>query len=267
MAGIKEEQLERMKKIQEADDDDLDLDITQRRRLKTNTCGCAPQDSQDSDKDKAKDTRNLLIVIGGLVLIFAVFVVIFYFLTQVRSVEVPTIDELHQANINGDLDPEQGYVYNGYSFINLGGVWYSQMQKGQALYDVSFNYDPKSVEDISVEGMLSKNFVQGSDIYITFDPHAKSTKYIAVANAGLSLSLVKGFQYNLTAGCTDSDSPTCQNTNVITCEDKDRAVIYFKEDSETKIILEDNCVIIQGYGPEIIRAKDRLLMRWYGIMD
>jgi hypothetical protein len=115
--------------------------------------------------------------------------------------------------------------------------------------------------------MLSSKFDRGNDIYITFDPYAASTKYITVANAGLSLSLAKGFQYNLTAGCTDPESPTCQGTQVITCEDKEKAVIYFKEAEDTKIVLEDNCVTIQGYGPEIVRAKDRLLMRWYGIMD
>ena len=213
--------------------------------------------------DSPKDTKKLLIVVSVLVGIFLVVIIVSKFLKPAPQM---TIDEIHAANLNGELDPAQAYMYNGYSFLNLGGVWYSQVQKGNSLYDVTFNNGPKDVEDITVEGQLSESFDQ-QNIYITFDPGAVGTKFITQANAGLSLSLAKGFGYNLTAGCTSNESTLCTSTAVITCDDTEKAVIYFKEAAETKVILEDNCVTVQGYGPEIVRAKDRLLMRWYGIMD
>jgi hypothetical protein len=271
MAKLKEEQLQRMKRIQDVDDDDLELDITRRHRpreVRTAETQTKTEEKQARQpyKGSRKENKNLLIVVGSIFLIVLMFVGILALYNPKK--DVMTIDELHLANIEGKLDPEQGYIYNGYSFVKFVGVWYSQVEKGNTLYDITFNYDPKSVEDIPVEGRLSSRFKQeGRKLYITFDPYARSAKYIAVANAGLSMSLVKGFRYNLTAGCTDNESVTCQQTQVITCDDKDKAVIYFKEAAETKIILEDNCVTVQGAGPEIVRAKDRLLMRWYGIME
>ena len=213
--------------------------------------------------DDGKDTKKLLI---GIAAVMAVFLIILLVSRFQQQPEMMTLDELHAANIGGELDPEQAYMYNGYSFLNMGGVWYSQIQKGNSVYDVTFNNGPKDVENITVEGQLSERFINET-IYITFDPYAAGTKYIAQANAGLSLSLVNGFGYSLIAGCTNNESALCTSTAVITCYDEEKAVIYFKEAQETKVILEDNCVTVQGYGPEMVRAKDRLLMRWYGMMD
>lgn len=254
------------KKITE--DEKLLLDISESIKSEEKTARAAHKKAVIAEKmdstDSPADTKKLLI---GIIIVFAVFTLFFIISRLTGTPEPMTVDEMHTANLAGDLPPEQGYMYNGYSFINLGGVWYSQVAKGDTLYDISFNNDPKSVENISVEGQLSSNFVNGDTIYITFDPDVIGTKFITVANAGLSIGLTTGFGYNLIAGCTDNESSICTSTNVITCEDDNRAVVYFKEASETKLVLEDNCVTVQGIGPEIIRAKDRLLMRWYGIMD
>jgi hypothetical protein len=230
----------------------------------------ALEEEEKDEKEDGKNTRILLIIMAVAFLAFVVPVIIMK-LTAAHAARPLTIDELHQKNVQGDLDSAQGYVYNGFSFINFAGIWHSQVQKGNTLYDITFNYDPKSVENITVEGQLSERFnpaeSENNTIYITFDPYAQGIKYIAVANAGLSLSLAKGFQYSLVAGCTRNESGICRQKGVITCDDKTKPVIYFSETAETKVILSDNCVIIQGYGPEIVRAKDRLLMRWYGIMQ
>lgn len=215
--------------------------------------------------DNEHDTKKLLFFIGIVIGIFLLFLLVSKFLNKPEI--IMTIDEMHLANTQGTLDPEKGYIYNGFSFVNVGGLWYSQVQSGSNLYDITFNNDPKSVENISVSGKLSDLFARGNNLYITFDPYAVGIKYIAVANAGLSMSLVKGFDYNLTAGCNNNQSPTCSGDKYITCDQKDRGVIYFKESSETKITLEGNCVTIEGSGPDIVKAKDRLLLRWYGVSE
>jgi hypothetical protein len=178
-----------------------------------------------------------------------------------------TIDEMHQANMDGKLDPAEGYIYNGYSFINFGGVWYSQVKKNNTIYDVTFNFDPKNVENITVDGKLTSDFVKNKHIYVTFDPEGHYLQYVGVANYGLSRSLAWAFSYNMTAACTKNITKACETAGVVTCDDVDKAVVYFKEAEETKVILGDNCVTVQGAGPEIVRAKDRLLLRWYGMMD
>ncbi|MBN1543843.1 hypothetical protein JW898_00095 [Candidatus Woesearchaeota archaeon] len=269
MAKLNEQQLQRMKRIQDIDDDDLELDITKRRRLRTKDAAerpaKEPEEQEESDSDSRQDTKKLLALLAG---VFGIFLLVILLLIFYRPENhVMTVDELHEANLKGELKPNQGYIYHGFSFVNFAGVWHSRVQKGDTTYDITFNNDPKSVEDIPVEGQLSRRFTQGNNIYITFDTDATGTKYITVANAGLSMALIRGFGYNLTASCTNNESSICQKNGVVTCGDKDKAVIYFKEAAEPKIILSDNCVTVQGYGPDMVRAKDRLLIRWYGMMD
>jgi hypothetical protein len=269
MPKISDQQLSEMKRMQDAYDDDEETDIAKRHKFvhehskEKGNRGNEGSDETESGADTKKDTRNLLIVIGIFVLIFAIFFIVAIIRKPER--QTMTIDEMHAANLQGELDPKQGYIYHGYSFVNMGGIWYSQIQKGNTTYDITFNNDPRGVENITVQGNLSKRFAQ-DDIFITFDTDSGSLPYVTVANAGLSMSLAKGFKYNLTASCT-SNHTACLKNGIVTCGDTDKAVIYFKEDPETKITLFDNCVTVQGTGPEIVRAKDRLLLRWYGVLD
>ena len=262
MAKISAEQLQRLGRAQQAEDDDLDIDVTKSRKLAKHHE--EQEEKEETPEERRKDTIKLLITIGVVVTIIAAFA--FLFVTK-QPKKVLTIDELHQANTEGKLDPDEGYLYNGYSFIKFGDLWYSQLKKNNTIYDVTFNFDPKKVENITVEGQLTTDFVKDRHIYITFDPEGSYLKYIGVANYGLSRSLAWAFQYNMTAGCTKNVTRACQDAGIVTCEDSDKAVIYFKEDAETKITLDKTCVTIQGSGAEFIRAKDRLLLRWYGMME
>ena len=265
MPKIREAELARLKKIQDVEDDDTDLDLTKRQRLRQHKHPDEPEaEPQENPEQEKKTTRNMLITLGALVVIFLIFWAIATFYNPVKT--VPTVDELHELNLAGKLKPSQGYIYNGYSFVNFSGVWYSRVQKGDTTYEISFNNDPRSVEGIPVEGTLSAKFIDGDTIYITFDPDAREAKYITVANAGLSFSLIKGFGYKLIASCTDNESMVCQKNGVVQCGDADKPVIYFKEDPETKIFLNETCITVQGAGPEMVKAKDRLLMDWYGMI-
>jgi hypothetical protein len=268
MPKIHEAELARLKKIQDVDDDDAELDVTKRKRLHPRHAPAHShedeEEQQENPETEKKTTRNLLITIGGILAISLIFWAIATFYNPVKT--VPTVDELHELNLAGKLNPSQGYIYNGYSFVNFSGIWYSRVQKGNTTYEISFNNDPRSVEKIPVEGKLSSTFLDGDTIHITFDPDAREAKYITVANAGLSMSLIKGFGYKLVASCTDNESMVCQKNGVVQCGDPGRAVVYFKEDTETKIFLNESCITIQGSGPELVKAKDRLLLDWYGMI-
>ena len=264
MPKLTDERLQRMKLVQDIEDEDTELDVTKSRKIKA-AQHARKEERKLTKEEEKKDTRNLLYLIGGLVLIVAVFIIII--VVRKHDPVVVTIDELHAANLEGKLPPEVGYMYNGFSFVKYENLWYSQLAKNATVYDVSFNYDPKSVEDIPVEGNLIRDFVKDKRMYITFDPTGDYLSYVGVANFGLSRSLAWAFGYNMTAGCTKNVTTACQQAGIVLCGDPDKAVIYFKEANETKVVLDGTCVTVQGAGPEIVRAKDRLLMRWYGMMD
>jgi hypothetical protein len=267
MAKMNERELERLKRIQDIDDDDAELDITKRARFRAveqkEKAADVDEEDRESPEEKKKNTKNLLIVIGFVVLMFLLFYFLVFFGRQEKN--VMTVDELHEANLAGRLEPEKGYVYNGYSFVKFGDLWYSRLQKNDTVYDITFNYDPKSVENISVSGQLEGGFKRDGIVHITFDPTGNDLKYVAVSNYGLSRSLARAFGYNITAACTKNITAACQKAGVVLCGEPGNSVIYFKEDDKTEITLKGTCVTVQGRGEEIIRAKDRLLLRWYGV--
>ena len=216
------------------------------------------------DEEVKKEAKNLFLIIAGIVIIFVVFIL----LTRTPSFskeEAMTLDQLHRQNYINSPNNETMYMYNDHSIIYYNSVWNTQLRGGETLYDVTFNHGPKDVEDIEIIGELSEEFIKTDQFYITFDPEGKDLKHIAVANYGLSSGLAIAFRLPLKAGCT-KNTAGCENQLLITCDDKNKSIFFFKEDNETKIIYDDNCVIIQGSANEIIRAKDKLLYTWYGII-
>ncbi len=256
---------------------DLDLDLT-KTQIVSNT-GVTDCDMKNCDagqggadqgcvgegpkKDDVKDTKKLVYMILAVVLFFGLVAGIIWYSSQ--SGDPVTIDGLHSLNFKGELEPDQGYMYNGYSFIKYADVWYTQLENEDTLFDVTFNYDPESVDDIPIEGMLTSDFVKDGKLYVTFDPEGEGLKWVGVANFGISRSLAWAFGYELKAGCIKNVTKACQEAGVIECGDPEKAVIYLKEADEPKVILAENCVIVQGRGEDLVKAKDRLLLRWYGI--
>lgn len=209
---------------------------------------------------------KMLIGFATIIVIMFIFFGIARFGTN--AAEILTIDDMHEKNFKGKLNPEQGYLYNGFSFVNFTGIWYTQLAAGGgSIYDIAFNYDPKQVEHIPVEGGLSGGFLERDTFHITFDPTDDGLKYVAQTNAGLSTSLVKAFGKYLVAGCLVNETVACASREPITCDDEDKSVIVLLNENETKVTLDDNCVIIQGKDEDLVKAKDRLLLRWYGIHE
>lgn len=221
---------------------------------------------QIRDVDVQKDTKNLLWIIAGIILVFIVFFLIRFIIPEAGDDGVKTIDELHQLNLRGELEDNNSYVYEGFSFVKVDDLWYTQLQKGNTIFDVTFNYGPEELEDLPVEGSLTKEFIESKKFYITFDPEGEYLRHIAVANYGLSNSLVRAFGFDLEAGCLTNTTEDCATAEIITCDDVDKNIFYFKEDAEAKVIFDNNCVVLQGEGSDLVRAKDRLLLRWYNIM-
>ena len=44
------------------------------------------------------------------------------------------------------------------------------------------------------------------------------------------------------------------------------AVIYIKEAEQPSVTTKENCLIIQGYKEDLVRAADKVLWIWYGII-
>jgi hypothetical protein len=159
-------------------------------------------------------------------------------------------------------------TYNQFTFTKTAGSWYTQWQYNNELYTIPLRFNPYEVENISISEMLNNSFNQQKITYVTFDPTDSNMAYVALAASELSINLAQVMGYNLSASCTTNETgaESCQNRTIAKCGDADKAVIYLKEDNETKVNITDSCITIQGKALELTRAVDRVLYKIYGIM-
>lgn len=193
-----------------------------------------------------KDTKKLVIMIlSFLAILLIIFIVSKYLYAYYSTPEYPQ------------------YTYNGFEFVKIAGLWHTKWQKDNNLYSVRLRYGPKESEDIPFyeEGAP---FTPTGKIYITFDP-GQGKKYVALAGTELSLSLANTFNITPVAACTKNETG-CSTRPIITCDNTEDAVIYIKEATPPSITARNNCLIIQGDGENLVRAADKVLWIWYGII-
>ena len=180
--------------------------------------------------------------------------------------EKKTIDQIHQEVRMGKTN-ETATLYNGFSFVKLNNLWYSQVQTQGTLLDISFEYHPTELEDIGME-KLSKQFYNLENIYITFNPDDEGLQYVAVAAGKLTLGLSRAGNIMPLAACTKNITEPCQQRPIVSCDNAPDsvAVIQLEQAEKTSIEIKRNCVLITGKDKELTRAAERFLMGMYGII-
>lgn len=217
--------------------------------------------------EKEKKISDWILIVSIVAIIIILASIMSFKLFQKETPK--TIDDLHSLNLDGKLKPEQGYVYNGYSFVFANGLWYTQVQNkaGTSLFNIPLHYAPKDLEDIPVGGMLNLTlFDSENGIYITFNPLEQNLNYVALAVGEFDQSIIKAFNKIPVAACDKNETKACSTRPIITCNNTNKPVLYLQQKPETKVIFDYNCMHVQGIGPEIVRAVDRLLLKLYGIM-
>lgn len=205
-------------------------------------------EKEELKKSSDKDTKKLVILILSLLALFAItFIISKYFYTYRSTPEYPQ------------------YTYNGFKFVKIAGLWHTQWQQDDRLYNVHLRYGPKESEDIPYYEQ-DTSFTPTGTIYITFYPLESNLAYIALASTELSLSLANTFNITPIAACYKNETEACKTRPIITCENTDDAVIYIKEAEQPSITAKGNCLIIQGYKEDLVRAADKVLWIWYGII-
>jgi hypothetical protein len=224
------------------------------------------EDLEDPDVDKG-DAKNIII---SVVVILGLFGLIFggaTFYNGITSAAVIDVDELHQENLEGDLDEDEGYVHNGYSFVKVDGLWWTEMDKFGTLLKVPLHFGPKELEEITIEGSLSQDFNVGEDVHIAIDPKVVN-KYYTLSVSELSFNVVKGMDRRPVGSCTE-EGIGCEDRPIISCDNNpdNKPVIELVLSEEPNIELNGACIKISGYDYDLVKGVDRILLQWYGIMD
>lgn len=213
----------------------------------------------------SSDSKGLLFIVLGIVGIFVLIMGSFSAYHYFSTAAVVSVDELHQQNLQGDLNEEEGYVYNGYSFVKADGLWWTQMNKFGTLLKIPLHFGPKELEDIPVSGTLNDSFNRGDNVYIAIDPDVQD-KYYTLAISELSFNTVKGMDRLPIGSCTKNNW-ACDNRTIISCNNtQGKPVIELALANETKVELQGTCIKVSGKEYGIVKAVDRILYQWYGVM-
>ncbi len=174
-------------------------------------------------------------------------------------------------------DTVETYVYNGFEFKKIGDIWFTQVRgvKGQ-LYDIPFYNDPKSLEDIYVEGkavdILAHYQKYDGELYITLMPNMSSKVVLGT----IEFARILGERYSMANIPTHSafyEPPEEYNnlTPVVKCDivSAETGVIWVREGNETMVFTtENNCIIVQFKNDnDAVRVSDRFGYAMLGIMD
>ena len=201
-----------------------------------------------------------------LVTILIIFISIVAFRQLTTPTGAVTFEEMHELNLKGKLSPNEGYVYNGFSFVFFDGLWYTKVTVGENNFQVPLHFGPRDVEALNVSGSLSANFNRGSEIYVVVNPISSDQDYIALAASELAQNLAIAIKRRPIGACDRNETTMCEDRPIITCETTDKAMVYLESEPGPAIEFRDRCIIARGTGTDLVKAVDRLILQWYGVI-
>src|SRR3989338_666378 len=211
------------------------------------------------------DGRNILILVGVIVGLFLLSLGGFTVYNQLTAAGVVSVDDLHTQNLQGELNQEEGYVYNGFSFVKVDGLWWTELNKFGTRLKIPLHFGPQEVESIPLQGNLDPAFNEGGKVFIAIDPKVRD-KYYSLALSELSFNVVKGMDRLPVGSCTENDW-ACDNRTIISCQNNTQnqpVVELALSEGSAKIEAIGTCLKVTGNGYDIVKAVYRLLYKWYG---
>ncbi len=209
-----------------------------------------PVNEPPESKDDSKSTLYFIVAVAVLLAIGAAI----FFMSKNPS-ENPDYRKVTYNGFEFELHPDVG-------------LWSTQWQRDGQVYNLRLHYNPFQVENVSISG--DEGWNAGTQTYLTFDPEGKELRYIALASTELALSLQNTFGITPIAACTVNATGTeCVSRPIVNCTSmpENSSVIYVKGSGPAKVILEGNCATMQGDGIEVVRAAEKAIYQWYGIIS
>ena len=192
-------------------------------------------------EERVEKRKKFLVYFIGFIMVFSVFGVIFFGFGDGGTTSLR---------------------YNDFKFANKGSSWSTMINEKEAL----FTYFPSDVGGINVSNDVINRLKNILEIDVTSGFNDTFAKQISLAEYNMGLTL-DNFNVFVRQGFTTESQ---YNFPVITCEDSTPfvPVIYFKSSNETKVYLEDNCIIAEALRQDDVeRIKDRLVYGILGIIE
>ena len=159
------------------------------------------------------------------------------------------------------------YNYNDFKLQKTPTGWMTWAYKGEQPYQLQLRHDPKTLENISVDSEIRELVLSKPALATTVDPNLTSRAVLGAIDIANILGRRLGLYGVQVIGATTEFANN--GTYVIDCKDvqENLNVAVLKLGEETKVYLEDNCIILQGETEEDInRAADRFVYHMLTVM-
>ena len=223
---------------------------------------------QEEKKEEPEKRLSDNVIIWATTLIVIMLLSIFSIRFFITEDEPLTIEEATSLCLAGELDKDVCYIYKGgYVFVKLDNLWYTRIESEGIQVGIPLHFHPGHLENISITGSYNHTLFSMSDyFYITFDPLGTELQYVALATAEFDRNMLAAFGKTPIAACSINETEACKDRPILNCTNTDEPLVYMKQNEEPSIVLQDNCIKIQGQGPGLVKATDRMLLSFYEIM-
>ncbi len=194
--------------------------------------------------------------------------------------------KLEQTDENLDIKTENYYLYKNFEFtydpnFNLYTTKVFNPSKGQEIY-VRLHYGPRELLDVPInhgvnnflkyslaykpsqEAIPNNQFIGGT--YILYNPEnddANQARTYDELRRNLELAMEIYVNPAVTSVLVDRPEFPIKD-----CSKTKEPIIELKYEGKTDISYPSvNCIVVSGEGDELLRAVDRLLLNFYGIMS
>ncbi len=216
---------------------------------------------------KKKERRQLIVIIIVVAVLLALGSGTFSLLKTSKAPQALPVDELHALNKEGKLSAERGYIYKGNSIVLNDGLWWSDVLLWGTTFKVPLHFGPKDLESISLIGQINSSFNDFPDVYIAINPET-ADKFYSLAISELSLNLAKIMNRAPIGACTKENENVCLEREIVSCaQPNGKPIIELDYREPAEIKLDGSCIKISGQGYNLTKSVDRLLYKWYGIME
>ena len=158
--------------------------------------------------------------------------------------------------------------YNQWQFERQNGMWQTIWQKDNVQLILDFHYLPQATENITTKVLPSWNpdGFATDQIIIAFDPRPEDQTYMQLAASELAFKLT-ALGVNITTGYTVNATGDYPERPIVNCATKNVSIIVLNNVNITPtMVLQDRCITLSGYNQELLRATDRVMYTFYGII-
>lgn len=216
---------------------------------------------------RKNERKQLITIIIVIAILLAIGSGTFSILKTSKAPQALPVDELHDLNKQGKLSAERGYMYHGNSIVLNDGLWWSDVILWGTTFKVPLHFGPRDVENINFIGQTNSSFNDFPDVYIAINPET-ADKFYTLAISELSLNLAKIMNRAPVGACTKENENVCFEREIVSCaQPNGKPIIELDYREPAEIKLDGACIKITGQGYNLTKSVDRLLYRWYGIME